>query len=138
MKRIEVAGAVIFNDRGEILCAQRSPSMSLPGMWEFPGGKIEPGESPESCLVREIREELDCLIEVHEQIADATHQYPNLSVRLITFKAAIKEGAPVPKEHARLVWLPLSEIATLDWAPADIPTVRALLANDHSSILPNQ
>jgi 8-oxo-dGTP diphosphatase len=131
MKKVNVAGAVIFNEKNEILCAQRSPSMSLPGLWEFPGGKIEPGESPEQCLVREIREELDCLIEVHERIADATHSYPNLVVRLITYKAKIMEGAPAPKEHAQLVWLPLSEIASLDWAPADIPTVRALLADNH-------
>jgi 8-oxo-dGTP diphosphatase len=102
--------------------------MSLPGLWEFPGGKIEPGESPEACLIREIREELDCLIEVHERIAVATHQYPELAIRLVTYRAKIIEGAPSPKEHARLVWLPLSELAVLDWAPADIPTVRALLA----------
>jgi 8-oxo-dGTP diphosphatase len=126
MKKIDVAGAVIFNDRNEILCAQRSPSMSQPGLWEFPGGKIEPGETPESCLIREIREELDCLIEVRERIADATHHYPGLAVRLITYRARILEGTPRPKEHARLVWLPLSEIAKLDWAPADIPTVRSL------------
>jgi len=130
MKTIDVAGAVIFNEKNEILCAQRSPSMSLSGLWEFPGGKIEPGESPEACLIREIREELDCLIEVRERIADTTHEYPGLAVRLITFRAKIIEGAPAPKEHARLVWLPLSELASLDWAPADIPTVRALLAND--------
>jgi len=127
MKQIDVAGAVIFNEKKEILCAQRSSSMSLPGLWEFPGGKIEPGESPESCLVREIREELGCQIEVHERIADATHQYPNLAVLLITHRAKIIEGAPAPKEHAQLVWLPLSELPSLEWAPADIPTVRALL-----------
>jgi 8-oxo-dGTP diphosphatase len=129
MKRFEVAAAVIFNEKNEILCAQRSPSMPLPGLWEFPGGKIEPGESPESCLVREIREELDCLVEVHERIADTTHQYPDFAVRLITFRAKIIEGAPAPKEHAQLVWLPLSELASLDWAEADIPTVRALIGN---------
>lgn len=134
MKTVDVVGAVILNEKKEILCAQRSSSMSLPGMWEFPGGKIEPGESPESCLVREIREELGCQIEVHERIADATHQYPNLAVRLITHRAKIIEGAPAPKEHAQLVWLPLSDLPSLEWAPADIPTVRALLANGQSKV----
>jgi ADP-ribose pyrophosphatase len=129
MKTVDVVGAVIFNEKNEILCAQRSPSMSQPGLWEFPGGKIEPGESPEACLIREIKEELDCLIEVHERIADATHPYPNLIVRLVTYSASIVEGAPKPKEHAQLVWLPLADLAALDWAPADIPTVRALMAS---------
>jgi len=134
MKLVEVAGAVIFNDKNEILCAQRSPSMVLPGLWEFPGGKIEPGESQEECLVREIREELDCLIEVRERIADVTHQYPDVAVRLITFKARIMAGTPSPKEHARLVWLPPSELASLDWAPADMPTVRALMGDSPPKI----
>lgn len=131
MKKIDVAGAVIFNERNKILCAQRSQTMLLPGMWEFPGGKIEKGESPEQCLVREIKEELGCLIEVREQIADVTHPYPDFTIRLMTYRAAIVEGTPRPKEHAQLIWLPLAEIAALDWAPADIPTVQALLAEDH-------
>lgn len=136
MKKMDVAGAVIFNERNDILCAQRSPSMSLPGMWEFPGGKIEPGESPEECLVREIREELGCLIEVRGRIADITHPYPDVLVRLITFRARILEGTPAPKEHAQLIWLPVDRLPALDWAPADIPTVRALLEHANSANSP--
>ncbi|PIB68840.1 NUDIX domain-containing protein, partial [Pseudomonas sp. 2822-17] len=69
-KQVKVVGAVIENDRNEILAALRSPTMSLPNLWEFPGGKIEEGESPTEALIREIKEELDCTIEVNELIED--------------------------------------------------------------------
>ncbi|MFK7693056.1 8-oxo-dGTP diphosphatase MutT [Paenibacillus sp. HJGM_3] len=126
MKKINVVGAVIFNDNSEVLCALRSQSMSLPGMWEFPGGKIETGETPQQSLIREIQEELDCTIEVSELIADATHEYPTVIVRLITYRSAIIQGTPVPKEHEKLIWLPLTELDSLNWAPADIPTIHEL------------
>lgn len=126
MKQVDVVGAVIANERGEILCAQRSARMSQPGLWEFPGGKIEPGESPPESLQREIREELGCEIEVGDLVADITHGYPAVTVRLITYHARLTGGSPTPAEHAQLLWLPVSELDRLDWAPADIPTVERL------------
>lgn len=126
MKQIDVVGAVITNERGEILCAQRSAQMAQPGLWEFPGGKIEPGERPAESLKREIREELRCEIEVGDLVADITHPYPHLRVRLITYHARLVGGSPTPTEHARLAWLPVAELDQLDWAPADIPTVERL------------
>lgn len=126
MKRIEVAGAVIRNERGEILCAKRSEQMSQPGCWEFPGGKIEPGEDPRETLRREIREELGCEVEVFDLVADAKHAYPGVVVRLMTYEARITRGVAQPKEHERLAWLPVSQIAGLRWAPADLPTVEVL------------
>lgn len=127
MKRFDVAGAVIISDdESKVLCALRSSSMSMAGLWEFPGGKIEPGESPEQCLVREISEELDCVIRVGELIADVRHAYPNAEIRLRTYRAAIAEGTPNPREHERLLWLPIAELKQLTWAPADLPTVEAL------------
>lgn len=126
MKQVDVVGAVIANEQGEILCAQRSESMAQPGLWEFPGGKIEPGESPAECLRREIREELRCEIAVGDLVADVTHPYPTVTVRLITYRARLTAGTPTPAEHARLVWLPVSELGSLTWAPADIPTVERL------------
>lgn len=127
MKQVDVAGAVIVNGRGEVLCARRSPGMAQAGLWEFPGGKLEPGEDPRAALRREIREELGCEIEVGEQVADATHAYPHAVVRLITFYARLRSGTPTPVEHAELAWLPPAELARLEWAPADLPTVARLV-----------
>lgn len=128
VKTVHVAGAVIQNERGEILCALRSASMSMPGLWEFPGGKLEPEESPQSCLVREIKEELGCEIQVGEMIADVVHQYPSIRVHLLTYFAEIIGGEPAAREHERLLWLPAHRLLELEWAPADIPTVERLLS----------
>lgn len=128
MKTVRVVGAVIENAQQEILCALRSENMSLPNVWEFPGGKIEEGEQPEESLIREINEELGCSIKVEELIEQVTHAYPHNSVNLLTYKARIIKGAPQAKEHAQLKWVPRQELNKLDWAPADIPTVKKLLA----------
>lgn len=79
-KTVKVVGAVTSNENGDILCALRSPEMSLPNLWEFPGGKIEEGEQPEDSLIREIEEELGCMIEVQERIEDIVHDYLNIDV----------------------------------------------------------
>lgn len=127
MKKVDVVGAVIINEEGQILCALRSSQMSLPGLWEFPGGKIEQGETPEETLVREIREELECEIEVGEFIADDVYEYPSVAVRLITYFAKVTGGVPIPKEHERLEWVDREELLKLEWAPADIPTIKKLM-----------
>ncbi|PJZ01337.1 8-oxo-dGTP diphosphatase MutT [Bacillus vallismortis] len=126
-KTIKVAAAVIQNDKAMILCALRSPIMSLANLWEFPGGKLEEGENAREALVREIHEELDCKIEADEIIADIHHEYEKVIVNLISIQAKIVEGEPVAKEHAELRWVPVSELESLEWAPADLPTVNALV-----------
>ncbi|RBW69694.1 8-oxo-dGTP diphosphatase MutT [Bacillus taeanensis] len=127
MKKVNVVGAIIENDKNEILCALRSPTMSLPNLWEFPGGKIEEGEKPEETLVREIQEELGCTIEVFDLVEDVEHEYPTIIVRLMTYKAKIVEGTPEAKEHAKLEWVKLDNLCELEWAPADIPTIDKLI-----------
>lgn len=126
MKHVDVVGAVIRNDAGEILCALRASGMSMAGLWEFPGGKIEPDETPAASLRREIREELGCEISVGDLIADVTHAYPNLEVHLMTYDAAITGGEPVAREHAELRWVAVADLPGLHWAPADIATVKRL------------
>ncbi|HDR7725422.1 (deoxy)nucleoside triphosphate pyrophosphohydrolase [Bacillus sp. CH_50] len=125
-KKISVVGAVILNDDNEVLCALRAPKMSLPNYWEFPGGKINTGEDPRDALVREIKEELDCTIILGEQVAVVEHEYENIIVHLVTYKACIKSGMPIALEHSELRWVSINNLKKLQWAPADIPTVEVL------------
>lgn len=126
-KQVHVVGAVIENNRNEILCALRSPEMTLPDFWEFPGGKIERGETKQQALVREIEEELGCVIEVGEAVEDTLHEYEQVIVRLETFMAFIAEGLPKAKEHAELRWVRRDSLDELEWAPADIPAIEKLM-----------
>ncbi|MBO7747372.1 (deoxy)nucleoside triphosphate pyrophosphohydrolase [Paenibacillus sp. MWE-103] len=125
-KTIDVVGAVIVDDQKRILCAKRSERMSMPFMWEFPGGKIEQHEEPEAALAREISEELNCQIEVREFITEAVHSVTALNIRLKTYYARIVTGIPQASEHEELRWVLKDELTSLNWAPADIPTVEIL------------
>ena len=124
-KQINVVGAVIRRD-GLILCAQRGDKGSLPGLWEFPGGKIEAGETPREALEREIVEELNCRVLVGEQVTSTIHEYDFGVVTLTTFYCELVEGLPVLTEHEAVVWLPARSLNTLSWAPADIPAVERI------------
>ncbi|MEB3196356.1 MAG: (deoxy)nucleoside triphosphate pyrophosphohydrolase [Candidatus Sericytochromatia bacterium] len=120
---LDVVGAVIHNAAGEVLCALRGPGMSMPGVWEFPGGKLAAGEAPEEALVREIREELACVIRVEALLVDHLHPAAPRPIRLRTYGAVLVSGQPTPLEHAELRWVAAAELHRLDWAPADGPTV---------------
>lgn len=124
---IHVVGAVIYNDKGDILCARRSEDMSLPGYWEFPGGKIEAGETPQTALLREIKEELQCDITIGQFVEDTLYTYDTFIVRLETYFAEIINGTPIAYEHSELKWVPFSELYSLEWAPADIPAVERVI-----------
>lgn len=126
-KQINVVGAVIVAD-GDVLCVQRGLDGSLPGMWEFPGGKIEPGESPREALRREIREELRCEVEVGGEVVTTAHEYDFGVVHLTTFWCTLIDGTPILTEHTDQRWLAPLELDQLDWAPADIPAVEAIQA----------
>lgn len=126
-KQIHVVAAVIKNNQDEIFCAKRSPHMSLPNYWEFPGGKIEQGETKESALIREIIEELQCQIAVDKQIDNTFYEYDHFIIRLETFWCTLIEGRPVLQEHADSKWLTYDKLNHLDWAPADIPAVRKVV-----------
>ena len=122
MKFIEVVGAVIIRN-GEVLCAQRGPGGALPLKWEFPGGKIESAESAREALEREIQEELQCTIEVGQEITTTIYKYDFATISLTTFWCTLVDGLPRLTEHAAVTWLAPNALRTLEWAPADIPAV---------------
>lgn len=127
-KLVKVVAAIIENENNEILCALRSPEMSIPNMWEFPGGKVETNEDIYSALEREIDEELDCKIETTKEIYnDNTHEYETFIINLISIKCKVIEGTPTPSEHSKLIWLKRENLDSLKWAPADISAVEQLI-----------
>ncbi|MDA2437866.1 (deoxy)nucleoside triphosphate pyrophosphohydrolase [Bacillus cereus] len=126
-KKISVVGAVILNSKNEVLCALRSPTMSLPDCWEFPGGKINKGEDPRDAIVREIKEELGCTIIVGREVEAVVHEYENIIVHLVTYKVRIKSGTPKALEHSEVRWVSINNLKDLKWAPADIPTVETMM-----------
>lgn len=125
-KQIEVVGAIIFND-DKVLCAQRNENMSLPLMWEFPGGKIEKGESEIEALKREISEEMLCDLEVRDKVTSTSYEYDFGIVNLHTYKCKLKEKMPTLTEHKSIQWLDVKDLETLEWAPADIPAVKIIV-----------
>jgi 8-oxo-dGTP diphosphatase len=127
-KLVKVVGAVIENGNNEILCALRSPKMSLPNQWEFLGGKIEKNENLKEAIEREIKEELNCDIEFTGLFNDNTHEYDTFIINLIIVKCRLVEGVPEASEHSKLIWLKRENLASLKWAPADIPAVEQLIS----------
>ena len=121
--QIEVVGAVIVRD-DRVLCARRGTLAPLPNLWEFPGGKVEPGESLRAALRREINEELRCTVQVGDQIERTTHTYDFATITLTTFYCDLLDGFPQLTEHAEFRWSTPGQLSELDWAPADVPAVR--------------
>ena len=117
MKTVNVAAAVI-RDGGRIFATQRGYGDYKDG-WEFPGGKIEPGETPRQALVREIREELDTEIRVGDYLATIEYDYPLFHLSMQCFWCTITEGTPVLKEHEAARWLDVESLDQVDWLPAD-------------------
>ena len=119
-----IGGVIIEHD--QILCTQRGPSKSLPLKWEFPGGKIEAGETPQEALRREIHEEMQCTVEIGDQVEHTVYEYDFAIIHLTTFYCKLIEGRPVLTEHVAMKWLAPDQLTSLDWAPADVPAVETL------------
>ena len=115
----EVVAALIW-DNGKFMICQRPAHKARGLLWEFVGGKVEPGETKEQALIRECREELAVTLSVGDVFMDVTHEYPDLMVHLTLFNATISEGEPQKLEHNDIKWTSPSEIADYEFCPADV------------------
>jgi len=122
---IEVAAALVF-DSDRLLIAQRPPGVHLEGLWEFPGGKREPGETYEACLLREIREELGCEVLVGPMLHEAEHAYPEKCVRIRFFQCQLVSGVPEPLECAALRWVSPDSLGQFQFPEADQALIEQL------------
>ena len=119
-KHHRVVAAVIEVD-GKVLCMQRGVNRYVytSHMWEFPGGKIEEGETPQQALHRELLEEMEFDVEVHEHLATVTHDYPDFTITLAAYRCTTSTTDFIMREHAASRWLPWAELETLPWCAAD-------------------
>ena len=122
---IDVAAGLVFRD-GQLLVTQRRPGDHLGGLWEFPGGKVEPNETFEHCLVRELREELGIEVAVGKQIEEITHAYPEKTVRLRFFHCTLLSGEPQPIHCHNLVWVTRQTLLTYQFPAADAKLIDRL------------
>jgi 8-oxo-dGTP diphosphatase len=123
---LNVTCAIILFEN-KILVTQRSESMKLPLKWEFPGGKLEKGESEVNCIVREIKEELNINISPLKKLSNSIHDYGSFKINLIPFIAEYISGEIELSEHKAYKLLDKNELLSLDWAEADLPIVEELL-----------
>lgn len=131
---IDVAAAVIENREGRILIARRKAEITLGGYWEFPGGKMEGGESPADCAARELHEEMDVHIETGDILTETTHDYGTKVVHLIAVKAILLGGHIKLHDHDDIRWVTVSEMGDYLFAPADEAIVEALKEIHHEKI----
>lgn len=121
----EVVAALIW-DSDRFLACQRPAHKARGLLWEFVGGKVEPGETKEEALIRECREELDITICVKDVFMEVTHEYPDLTVHLTLFNAVISEGTPQMIEHNAIRWLQVGDIEQYSFCPADVEILERL------------
>ena len=121
----EVVAALIWDENRFMIC-QRPAHKARGSLWEFVGGKVEPGESKEEALIRECREELGVTVEVGDVFMEVTHQYPDITVQLTLFSASIREGVPQKLEHQDIRWITAEEIGKFSFCPADTEILEKL------------
>jgi 8-oxo-dGTP diphosphatase len=125
-------GIIVQNNR--VLAAQRPETMSLPFLWELPGGKLEPEELIEDCLVRETFEELMLHVEVRERLPHVDRMFRDKHYRMVPFICEVVGGKLKAVEHAQAIWQPIDQLFELDWAPAEEMVLRQFVATKHSAL----
>ena len=125
MKTIQVSAAIIMN-KNKILATQRGYGEFKNG-WEFPGGKVEKGETAEQALIREINEELDVLVEISSKLKTVEYDYPEFHLTMHCFLCVIKSGTLILKEHISAKWLCKEELDKVEWLPADRTLIEELI-----------
>ena len=128
MKLVLVAAVALIDRDGRVLIAQRPEGKPMAGLWEFPGGKLEPGETPEAALIRELHEELgiDTWASCLAPLCFASHGYPAFHLLMPLFACRKWEGVPHPREHAALKWVRAAELPAYPMPPADRPLLPVL------------
>jgi 8-oxo-dGTP diphosphatase len=122
---IDVTAAILVKD-GKVLIAKRKSSDKLPDKWEFPGGKVEAGETPQECLKREIQEEFGIDVSVGEFLGESVYHSNHGSIRLLAYLARWQAGNLSLKDHADYAWVMYDQLEEFDFAPADLPFVEKL------------
>ena len=122
-----IVTAAIIIENGCVFAARRKPGLHLAGYWEFPGGKVELGETPEQCLERELKEELGINCKIGAFLGESVFNYGNKIIRLLGFYTTHVHGTFLLRDHDQMVWLHPIELSELQWAPADIPLVELLI-----------
>jgi 8-oxo-dGTP diphosphatase len=122
---IDVTAAILI-ENGRVLIARRRPGASQAGMWEFPGGKVRPGESPAQCLKREILEELGIEIAVDEFFGESVYAYEDKTIRLLAYRVRAEGGEMSRNDHAELAWVAIADLGRYRFCPADVPFTEKL------------
>lgn len=126
---VEVVAALVWNGNRFMIC-QRPANKARALLWEFVGGKVEPGETKEQALIRECREELAVTLSVGELFMEVVHEYPEITVSLSLFNATITEGIPQRLEHNDIRWITVDEIPNYQFCPADIEILDRLIVQN--------
>jgi 8-oxo-dGTP diphosphatase len=131
--KVQTVTAAIIGRDGKVLIARRPITDNLANKWEFPGGKVEDGETPEACLARELKEELGIEVHIGAFLGESLYHYEQGSIRLLAYQTCWTDGRLEPTVHAEIRWASLPELDLYEFAPADVPFVKKLL-NDELDI----
>ncbi len=128
LRLVLVAACALIDPDGRVLIAERPPGKAMAGLWEFPGGKVEPGERPEEALIRELGEELGIVVTEPclAPFTFASHHYPDFHLLMPIFVCRRREGTPIPRDHTALKWVRPRELSRYPMPPADLPLIPML------------